>query len=245
MPSRARNWKTPAELTSVSRPPSALPRPATPCGDRGVVGDVHRRPAGTGLRSAASMRSSAAGRSAIATVAPMSSKRPRRAEAEAARAAGDQRAPLRREDENVSHVRCLPKDAVRDRCASPQEARGNERRRPDLDLGRLLVADAAMAEPLQRQRRGGGAEAARVAVDHRDRRPRQLGKRAVVPADQREVAADDEAAPVDGAERADEQRQAAGEERGRRRGRRRAARSTSASAAAASCSVTIGSARSS
>ena len=39
---------------------------------------------------------------------------------------------------------------------------------------------------------GGGAEAMRIAIDDGDRRAGQFSERAVVPSDQRQIAADDE-----------------------------------------------------
>ena len=97
-------------------------------------------------------------------------------------------------------------------------ARGalDEAHRTDLATGGLVVADAAMAEALQREGGGSGAETARVAVDDGDRRMGQFGERPIVPPDQRQVAADGEPAPVERAQRPDEQRQPAREERRRR-----------------------------
>ena len=63
-----------------------------------------------------------------------------------------------------------------------------------VSLRNSVVADAAAAEAGKRAARGGDAEPAGVAVDHGDGRCDELGERQVVPADQRNVPADDEAA---------------------------------------------------
>ena len=75
-----------------------------------------------------------------------------------------------------------------------------------------------LAQAIQQQRRGGGAQPHRVARDRGDRRPVERGQRHVVARDQRQVAPHVEAPIADDLERADEQLVAAGDDRGRRGG---------------------------
>ena len=79
-----------------------------------------------------------------------------------------------------------------------------------------VVAAAAMAQPLQRQGRGGRAQPPGIAVDDGDGGMGELRQRRIVPADQGKIAAHRQAAAIDRPQAADEQRQAAGEQsRGR------------------------------
>ena len=102
--SNGRNSKTPAELTSVSSPPIASAARAMPADDRRAVGDVHHDR--DGARRAAPRRPSttASRTSAMATLGARRDQSFRDREAEAGRAAGDQRRASRSDLEHAPRL---------------------------------------------------------------------------------------------------------------------------------------------